>query len=124
MSSSSPERGSWRYQVAGVAAADAGGLHPPVGREVGRAQGEALHPRGRGADLLDVDHAARGLEDRVHQQRLLQSGLGLELREEPVDVVDVLGTLDLGNHDHVEPVADLGDQRGEVVEPPGGVEAS
>ena len=50
-------------------------------------------------------------------------GLGLELGEQAVDVVDVLGPLDLGDHDHVELVAGLGDQRGEVVETPRRVEA-
>ena len=38
----------------------------------------------------------------------VRPGLGLELGEQPVDVVDVLGALDLGDHDHVEAVADLG----------------
>ena len=76
-----------------MAAADAGGLHPPVGGEVGRAEREALHAGRRRADLLDVGHAARGLEDRVHEDRPVEAGLGLELGEQPVDVVDVLGAL-------------------------------
>jgi hypothetical protein len=37
--------------------------------------------------------------------------------------VDVPGALDLGNHDHLEPVADLGDELREVVEHPGALEA-
>ena len=115
----SEEAGSWRHEVAGVAATDAGRLHPTVGGEVGRTEGEALHPGRGAADLLDVDHAARGLEDRVHQDRPLQPGLGLELGEQPVDVVDVLGALHLRDHHHVELVADLGDQGGQVVEPQG-----
>ena len=36
-----------------------------------------------------------------------QAGLGLELGEQAVDVVDVLGALDLGDHDHVERLAGL-----------------
>ena len=59
----------------------------------------------------------------MHQDRLLEPGLGLELREEAIHVVDVPGALDLRHHDHVELVADLGDQRGEVVEHPGALEA-
>ena len=105
-----------------MAAADAGGLHPAVGGEVGRAEGEALHARAGAADLLDVGHAAGGLEDRVDQDRPVEPGLGLELGEQPVDVVDVLGALHLRHHDHVELVADLGDQGGEVVEHPRAVE--
>ena len=92
-----------------MAAADAGGLHPPVRGEVGRAEGQALHARRRAADLLDVGDATSGLEDRVDQQRLRQPGLRLELGEQPVDVVDVLRPLDLRDHDHVDLVADLGD---------------
>jgi hypothetical protein len=58
----------------------------------------------------------------VHQQRPLEARLGLELGEQPVDVVDVPGALDLGHHDHLELVADLGHQRGQVVEDPGTLE--
>jgi hypothetical protein len=79
-----------------VPAADARGLHPPVGGEVGRAERDALHAGRGAADLLDVGHAARGLEDGVHEDRPGQPGLGLELGEDPVDVVDVLGPCTLG----------------------------
>jgi hypothetical protein len=51
------------------------------------------------------------------------AGLGLELGEQAVDVVDVLGALDLRDHDDVELVADLGDEGREVVEHPRRVEA-
>ena len=92
--------------VPGVAAADARRLHPAGGGEVGRAEGQSLHPGGCRADLLDVRDAARGLEDRVDEDRPGQTGLGLQLGEQPVDVVDVLGALDLGDHDDVELRAD------------------
>ena len=78
-----------------MAAADAGRLHPPVGGEVGRAERQALHARRRGADRLDVGHAAGGLEDCVDEDRPVEPGLGLELGEQPIDVVDVLRPLDL-----------------------------
>ena len=45
-------------------------------------------------------------------------GLRLELGEQPVHVVDVPRALDLRDHDHVELVADLGDDAREVVEHP------
>jgi hypothetical protein len=109
-------------EVARVAAADAGRLHPPVGGEVGGAEREALHARRGAADLLDVGHAEGRLEDRVHEERAGEPGLGLELGEQPVDVVDVLGALNLGDHDDVELVADLGHERREVVERPGAVQ--
>ena len=105
-----------------MAAADPGRLHPAVGGEVGRAEGQALHPRRRGADRLDVGDATGRLEDGVDEDRPGQAGLRLELGEQAVDVVDVLGSLDLGDHDHVELVADLGDGGDEVVEHPRRVE--
>ena len=58
----------------------------------------------------------------MHQDRPLEPGLRLELGEQAVDVVDVPGALDLGDHDHVELVADLGHELGEVVEHPGALE--
>ena len=59
----------------------------------------------------------------MDHQRLGQPGLGLELCEQPVDVVDVLGPLDLGDHDDVECLAGLEHGGREVVEAPRGVEA-
>ena len=54
----------------------------------------------------------------------VEAGLGLELGEQAVDVVDVLGALDLRDHDHVERVAGLGDRGDEVVEAPTASRAS
>ncbi len=110
------------YEVAGVTATDTRGLHAPVGREIGRTEGQALHTRRGAADLFDVGDAASGLENGVDQEGLGEIRLGLELGQQAVDVVDVFGALDLGDHDDVELVADLGDQGGEVVERPRGVE--
>ena len=106
-----------------MAAADARRLH--AARLAARSAGPKESPAcaGSRADLLDVDDAEVGLEDRVDQQRLREARLGLELGQQLVDVVDVPGTLDLGDHDDVELVADLGDQRREVVEHPRAVEA-
>ena len=102
--------------------ADARRLHPAVGREVRRAEADALHPRARPADRLDVGHPPCRLEDRVDEDRPGQAGPCLELGQQPVDVVDVLRPLNLRDHDDVEPVADLGDERDEVVEDPRAVE--
>jgi hypothetical protein len=59
----------------------------------------------------------------VQQQRPGEAGPGLELGHQAVDVVDVLGALDLGDHDDVELAADLGDGGRDVVERPRRVEA-
>ena len=59
----------------------------------------------------------------MDHQRSVEARLGLELGKQPVDVVDVPRPLDLRDHDHLELVADLGDELGEVVEHPGAVEA-
>ena len=102
--------------VAGVPAADAGGLHAARGGEVGGAEGHALDARGGAGDLLEVGDALGGLEHAVHQDRALQARLRLELGEQAVGVVDVPGTLDLGDHDHLELVPDLSHELGDVVE--------
>src|SRR4029077_11953469 len=51
------------HQIGGMAAADAGRLHAPRRAQVRRSEADALHARARGADLLDVRDAERGLED-------------------------------------------------------------
>ena len=61
------------HAVAGVAAADARRLHAPRRGEVGRAEAHALHARAGGGDLLEVRHAVRRLEDRVHEDRALEA---------------------------------------------------
>ena len=54
----------------------------------------------------------------MNEDRSLQVGAGLELGQQPVDVVDVPRPLDLRDHHDVEPVADLADELREVVEHP------
>src|SRR4051794_28892845 len=63
--------------VPGMTPADAGGLHPPRGCQIGRTEAHALHPRAGRGDLLEVDHALGGLEDRVHEDRPLEAGARL-----------------------------------------------
>ena len=53
---------------------------------------------------------------------LLDAVPRFELRQQLVEIVDVPGALDLGQHDDVELVADRGDDLGDVVERPGRVE--
>jgi hypothetical protein len=114
--------GILHHPVAGVTAADAGGLHPPRGGEVCGTEAHPLHARAGGGDLLDVDDSLGGLEQSVDQDRAIEAGLGLELGEQAVDVVDVPGALDLWHHHDLELLADLGDQGGEVIEHPGALQ--
>ena len=44
----------------------------------------------------------------MHEDRALEPGLRLELGEQAIDVVDVPWPLDLGDHDDLELVPDLG----------------
>src|SRR5437762_1010656 len=111
------------HEIRRVAAADARRLHAARRGEVRRAEADALHARARGADLLDVGDTERGLEDGVHQKRAPELVARLELGEEAVGVVDVPRPLDLGDHDDLEPIADLADQPHHVVEEPRAVEA-
>src|SRR5439155_937070 len=57
------------------------------------------------------------------EERAPELVAGLELGQEAVDVVDVPRPLDLGDHDHLEPAADLAHQPHDVVEEPRAVEA-
>ena len=54
----------------------------------------------------------------MDEDRALEAGLGLELGEQAIDVVDVPRPLDLGDHDDLEAVADLAHELGDVVEHP------
>ena len=101
-----------------MAAADAGGLHPSVGCQIGRSERQALHARRGAANGFDVGNATRCFENCMHKQWLLQASLCLELGEQAIDVMNVFGTLDLGDHDDIELVANFGDKRDEVVETP------
>ncbi len=103
-------------------AADARRLHAARGGEVGGAEAHAVHARRRSCDLGHVLHALRGLQDGVDEDRLFHAVLRFELRQQLVDVVDVPRALDLGQHHHVELVADRRDDFGEVVEEPGRIE--
>ena len=107
------------HQVAGVPAPHPRRLHAAGGREVGGPERQALHARAGAADLLHVGDAGGRLQDRVHQERPLQLRLGLQLRQQAVDVVDVPGSLDLRDHDDFESVPDRGHHLGEVVQDPG-----
>ena len=59
----------------------------------------------------------------MDEQRLGQTGLRFELSEQPIDVVDVLGPLDLRDHDDVERLTGFEHCGGEIVEAPRRVEA-
>jgi hypothetical protein len=102
--------------------ANPGGLHPPERGEVGGPEAHSLHPGARGCDLLEVHDAERGLEDGVHHDRPPDPRLGLELGQQAIDVMDVPGPLDLGDHDHLDLVAHLGDDARDVVEHPGALQ--
>ena len=105
-----------------MAAADACGLHAARGRQVRRAQAHAVHARAGAGDGLHVLDPLRRLQDGVDQDRLGQGVLGLELGQQLVEIVDVPGALDLGQHDHVELGAGGRHDLQDVVEPPGRVQ--
>ena len=54
----------------------------------------------------------------MHQKRLLQSRFGFKLRKKSVHIVNVLRALHLGDHDHIELVADFANKRRQIIERP------
>ena len=48
-----------------LGAADAGGLHPHRGGEIGGAEAHRLQPRRGGGDLIDMGDAGGGLDDHL-----------------------------------------------------------
>src|SRR5271163_2054206 len=105
-----------------MTAADAGRLNGARGGKVGGAEAHAMHAGGGGGDRLDVVEALGGFEDRMNENGLLDRMARFELRQILVDEVDVPRSLDLGQHDNVEFVADLADEAGHVIEKPWRIE--
>ena len=58
----------------------------------------------------------------MHEDRTIESRPGLELREQPVHIVDVPGALDLRHHYDLQAITDFADQRGQLIECPGRLE--
>ena len=112
------------HQVAGMAAAHAGGLHAARGGEIRGTEGEALHARRGGCRCPPRWRRPGGSRgSRGSSRGFVEPRLGLELRQQLVHVVDVPGAFDLGDHDDVELVADLRDEPRQIVEHPGAVQA-
>ena len=86
-------------------------LHPPVGGEVGRAERDALHARGDAPQISSTLATPRAVS-RMAWTRIGRASPAprLQLGQQAIDVVDVLGALHLRHHDDIEFVADLGDQ--------------
>ncbi len=97
-------------------------LHAPRGRQIGRAKAHAVHARAGAGDRLHVVDALGGLEDGVDEDGAGKCVLGLQLREELIQIVNVPRSLDLRQHDHVEFGAGCGNDFQNVVEGPGRVE--
>jgi hypothetical protein len=81
-----------------------------AGGEVGGSEGDALHARAR-AQISSTLMTPWCVSRMACTSSGREPRLRLELGQQLVHVVDVPGALDLRDHDHVEPVADLGDER-------------
>ena len=90
-------------------------------RDAARSAGPKLMPCIRGEAVAISSRFTTPSEvSRMAWTRIgrLRPAARLELGQQAVDVVDVPRALDLGDHDHLEAVADLGHQRRDVVERP------
>ena len=105
-----------------MAAADAGRLHRPRSGKVGRTKAHALHTRRSGGDRLDIADALGGLQNRVHQNGALETVTRLEQRQILVEEMNVPVAFDLGDHHHIEFVADLSHEPGHIIDKPGRIE--
>ncbi len=114
--------GIGKNAVERMAAADPRGLHPARGGKIGRAETEPVHPRACGRDLGDVLDALSGFQQGMDEDRLGDLVASLKQREVLVDEVDVPRTLDFGDHDDVELVADRADDLAHIVEKPRAVQ--
>ena len=124
------ERRAWlvafgvsKHFVFGMAAPDARGLHRP--RDAARSAGPRLIPCIRGeavaisSTLLTPCAVSRMAWMRIGFFSLCRA---FELRQQLIEIVDVPWPIDLGQHDHVELVADGADDFGDVVECPRRIE--
>ena len=81
-----------------------------------------MHARAGRRNGVDVLDALGGLQNGVDHDGLGHAVLRLELGEELVEIGDVPGAFDLGQHDDVELVSDRADDLDHVVERPGAVQ--
>ena len=99
-----------------MSAADTRRLHRTRGGQIGRTEADAVHARRRHRDIGDIVDAFGGLQNGVNQDGLFDRVLRFQLSEELVEIVDIPGSFDLGQHDHVEPLAHRADDLDHVVE--------
>ena len=78
-----------------------------------------MHARRGGRDIGNVVDAFGGFQNGVNEDRLLDCVFGFELGQKLIEIVNVPGAFDLGQHHHIELAADRGDDLGNVVEHPG-----
>jgi hypothetical protein len=81
-----------------------------------------MHARRGDRDRGDIVHALGGFQDGVDQDRFFHAVFGFKLGEQLIEIMNVPGALDLGQHDDIELLPDGGDDLGYVVEHPGRVE--
>ncbi len=101
--------------VAGRLLADDQGLHVDRRHEVGRAEDQGLQAGRGGRDVVDVDEALGVLDLRLDADLPdLEAHRLLDLGEQQVQRDDLLGVLDLGQHDAVEVGSRALDDRDDV----------
>ncbi len=94
-----------QYPIARMAASDTGGFHAARGRQIGRTQRNSMHARGGGTNGFNIVDAFGGFKDGVDQDWFVDAVFGFQLGQQLVKIMDVPRTFDLGQHDHIELVA-------------------
>ncbi len=81
-----------------------------------------MHTRRGGGNRLHIVDALRRFQNGMDQDRLAQFVSCLKLRQQLIEVVNVPGAIDLGQHDGVELVADGAHYLGDIVQRPWRIE--
>ncbi len=85
-----------------MATPDASGLHLTVRSQVCRAQADTLHARTGQCDFFYACHPLGRFKNGVEQDRPRETRLCLQLCNILIGEMDVPGTFDLWQHDHVQ----------------------
>ena len=112
-----------KHAVRRMAAPHAGGFHTPRRRKIGRAQAHAVHARAGGGDFFYIIDPLGGFQDGVNHDRFADLMPGFQLGQQLIKIMNVPGAFHFRQHDHIDLVAYLRDNLGNIIQKPRTVQA-